>query len=115
MSCPADIVIKDATGNKLRVIWNHPVATDNSGNTPKVTSNKQPGFEFPVPSSYEVIYQATDKSTYSNSSYCSFRINIECKYFRNWGKTGERTGVGEVGGGGDRVARCGARKVGLLM
>ena len=96
MSCPADIVFNEATGNELRVSWNLPVATDNSGNPPEVTSNKQPGSLFLVPSSYEVTYKATDQT--GNFSYCSFRITINCKYFRNWGKRGGATRVGEVGG-----------------
>lgn len=96
MFCPADIVINDATGNELRVNWNPPVATDNSGNTPAIRSNNQPGSLFLVPGSYEITYKATDQA--GNFSYCSFRITIECKYFRNWGKRGGGTRVGEVGG-----------------
>ena len=100
MSCPADIVFNNvtATDNKIRVNWKAPVVTDNSGNVPIVMSNMQPGSWFVAPGSYEVTYDAADQSGNKNVN-CSFRITLECKYFRNW----------------DRVAWCGGSKVGLVM
>ena len=97
MSCPADIVVNNATENIIRVNWKLPVFTDNSGNVSEVITNMQPGFQLTVPGSYEVIYTATDKTGNKNKN-CSFRITLECKYFKNWGKRGGRTRVREVGG-----------------
>ena len=92
MYCPADIVVNNATKDKIRVNWKLPVVTDNSGNLPAVISNMQPGTDLTVPGSYEVAYQATDQTGNKNVN-CSFRITLECKYFKNWGKRGGGTRV----------------------
>ena len=99
VSCPADIVFNNvtATENQIRVNWKAPVITDNSGNLPIVMSNMQPGSWFVAPGSYQVTYKAADQSGNENAN-CSFRITLECKYFRNWGKRGGATRVGGVGG-----------------
>lgn len=97
MYCPADIVVNNATKDKIKVNWKLPVVTDNSGNLPAVISNMQPGTDLTVPGSYEVAYQATDQTGNKNVN-CSFRITLECKYFKNWGKRGGGTRVREVGG-----------------
>ena len=111
MSCPADIVDNNATKDKIRVSWKLPVVTDNSGNIRTVISNMQPGTELTVPGSYEVTYEATDHAGNRNVN-CSFRITLERKYFKNWGKGAEEQGCGKWG---DGVARCRGSKVGLVM
>ncbi|CAH3018717.1 unnamed protein product, partial [Porites evermanni] len=78
VSCPADIVVNNATENIIRVNWKLPVFTDNSGNVSEVITNMQPGFQLTVPGSYEVIYTATDKTGNKNKN-CSFRITLEFK------------------------------------
>ena len=75
--CPSDITIDDATTTELRVHWQRPTATDNSGVIPVVHSNKQSGQYFDVPGSYEVLYTATDE--YGNTATCSFRITLKRK------------------------------------
>ena len=92
VSCPADIVWKNGTGNIARVNWDAPVVTDNSGADPSVNSNRQPGSFFTVPGSYEVTYKAVDQGGNENGN-CSFRIILECKYFSNWGNGAEEPGV----------------------
>ena len=76
--CPSDITIDDATAAEVRVNWQEPTATDNSGVVPVVYSNKQSGQYFDVPGSYEVLYKATDES--ENTATCSFRITLKRKY-----------------------------------
>ena len=76
--CPSDITIDDATTTEVRVNWQKPTATDNSGVEPLVYSEKQIGQFFNVPGSYEVQYTATDKSL--NTATCSFRITLSRKY-----------------------------------
>ena len=76
--CPSNITIDDATTTQVRVTWQVPTATDNSGVVPLVFSNKQSGQYFDVPGSYEVQYTATDES--GNTATCSFRITLSRKY-----------------------------------
>ena len=76
--CPSDITIDDATTTEVRVYWQEPTATDNSGVEPAVYSNKQSGHYYAVPASYEVLYKATDQS--GNTATCSFRITLKRKY-----------------------------------
>ena len=76
--CPSDITIDDATTYDLKVNWQEPKATDNSGVLPTVYSNKQSGQFFDVPGSYEVLYIARDES--GNTATCSFRITLKRKY-----------------------------------
>ena len=76
--CPTDISIGNATGSEIRVNWDRPVCTDNSGNPPIVTSNRQSGSQFVVPSSSEVLYTVRDDA--NNENFCSFRITIESEY-----------------------------------
>ena len=79
--CPSDIAIDNATTLEFRVNWQEPTATDNSGVSPSVTSNRQSGELFVVPSSNEVLYTATDAS--GNEATCSFRIKLTRKYGAN--------------------------------
>ncbi|KAL9973471.1 hypothetical protein ACROYT_G019936 [Oculina patagonica] len=76
-NCPSDIVVDDATTSEMRVNWQQPTVTDNSGVPPSVTSNKAPGSLFSVPGSYEIIYTATDGS--GNLATCSFTITLKVK------------------------------------
>ena len=62
----------------LRVNWQEPTATDNSGVLPSVSSISRSGDLFAVPGSYEVVYTAKDES--GNEATCSFRITLKRKY-----------------------------------
>ena len=75
--CPSDI-IDNATTYELRVYWQEPTATDNSGVVPSVSSTRRSGSFFAVPSSSEVLYIAKDES--GNEATCSFRITLKRKY-----------------------------------
>ena len=79
--CPSDIAIDNVTTAEFRVNWQEPTVTDNSGVLPSVTSNRQSGVRFVVPSSTEVLYTATDAS--GNEATCSFRITLKRKYGAN--------------------------------
>ena len=79
--CPSDIVIDDATTAEVRVNWQQPTVTDNSGVSPSVTSTRRSGESFAVPGSYDVLYQAEDAS--GNKATCSFRITLKRKYAAN--------------------------------
>ena len=76
--CPSDITIDDATTLEIRVNWQEPTATDNSGVLPSVSSISRSGDLFAVPGSYEVVYTAKDES--GNEATCSFRITLKRKY-----------------------------------
>ena len=76
--CPSDIAIDDATTSSVRVHWQRPTVTDNSGVEPRVTSTRPPGDIFDVPGSYVVQYVAEDAS--GNQATCSFRITLKRKY-----------------------------------
>ena len=76
--CPSDITIDDATTTEVRVNWQEPTVTDNSGVDPVVYSNKLSGQSFAVPGLYEVLYTAKDES--GNEATCSFRITLKRKY-----------------------------------
>ena len=66
------------TAPDVRVYWQKPTVTDNSGVSPTVSSSRQSGEIFPVPGSYEVLYNAIDAS--ENKATCSFRITLKSKY-----------------------------------
>ena len=78
--CPSDITIDDATTTAVRVNWQEPAATDNSGVKPSVSSTRRSGDLFAVPSSSEVWYTAKDES--GNEATCSFRVTLKRKYTR---------------------------------
>ena len=66
------------TSLNVRVNWQQPTVTDNSGVTPSLSFNRPSGDNFLVPGSYEVLYKATDES--GNEATCSFRITLKSKY-----------------------------------
>ena len=76
--CPSDITRDDATTTEVRVSWQEPTVTDNSGVDPVVYSSRRNGEYFDVPGSYEVVYTARDDS--GNEATCSFRITLKRKY-----------------------------------
>ncbi|KAJ7352850.1 hypothetical protein OS493_033392 [Desmophyllum pertusum] len=75
-NCPSDINIDNATSSTIRVNWERPTCTDNSGIPPIVTSNKQSGALFAAPSTAEVLYTVSDDGGNENKN-CSFRITIK--------------------------------------
>lgn len=84
VDCSADIVIDNTTEPQIRVNWDKPTCTDNSGKNPAISSNRVSGDLYDVPGSYEVKYTAID--TYLNKNEnCSFRITLESKYFMGLG------------------------------
>ena len=76
--CPSDVAIDNVTESTLRVHWQRPTVTDNSGVEPSVTSTRPSGDIFEVPGSYEVVFVAKDSS--GNQATCSFRITLKRKY-----------------------------------
>ena len=77
-TCPDDIVMDDVTTTEIRVNWQQPTATDNSGKPPALSSNRPPGDLFAVPGSYEIQYTAIDDA--GNVATCSFRVALTRKY-----------------------------------
>ena len=75
--CPSDILVVDLTENEVRVNWNRPVATDNSGVLPTLDCNYLSGERFSVPGVYEVVCTAVDES--QNIAKCAFRITLQRK------------------------------------
>ena len=75
--CPSKITIDNATTLQIRVYWQEPTATDNSGVLSSVTSTRRSGDIFSVPGTYEVLYTAKDES--GNEAICSFRITLRRK------------------------------------
>jgi len=75
--CPTDILIDNATGLEMHINWQQPIASDNSGVPPSLSSNRQPGEPFSVPGSYQIVYKAVDGS--GNEATCSFRITVQSK------------------------------------
>ena len=88
VGCSADIVIDNVTETPpIRVNWDRPTCTDNSGKNPVISSNRNVGDEFDVPGSYEVKYIATDPmDALLKNENCSFRITLESKYFTGLGR-----------------------------
>ena len=70
--------MNDLTSTYVKVSWQNPTVTDNSGESPVIFSNWQPGALFDVPGSYEVLYEARDES--GNKATCSFRITLKREY-----------------------------------
>ena len=75
--CPGDILIDNATEVQMRIYWQQPYASDNSGVPPAIYSNRQAGALFSVPGSYEIVVKAVDGS--GNEATCSFRITLQSK------------------------------------
>ena len=76
--CPSDILFDNLTEREKRVTWQHPIASDNSGDLPALWSNRQPGELFSVPGEYQVVYTAVDGSNNVDSS-CTFQITLKRK------------------------------------
>ena len=74
--------MENVTILELRVNWQRPICSDNSGIPPYVTASRQSGDLFSVPGEYEVQYHVKDESdnTYQG---CSFRITLKSKFI-NW-------------------------------
>jgi hypothetical protein len=71
-NCPSNIV-QTATSANTTVTWTAPTATDNCGPV-NVTSNKNPGDQFPTGAT-EVTYSATDGKG-NTSAPCTFTVTI---------------------------------------
>ena len=78
--CPTDITVENATGSEVRVNWDRPICTDNSGVLPRVSSNRESGSNFAVPSFSQVQYYVSD----GNLEYtgCNFRVTVLGGYYR---------------------------------
>lgn len=68
----------EAPQRQVRVNWERPIFTDNSGIPVKVSSDKLSGDLFDAPGSYEVSYTASDSSGNTNKD-CTFRITLKRK------------------------------------
>ena len=75
VSCPRNLLLSYAERGAFSALvnWTNPVATDNSGLTPKVTSN------FPSPQkfsqgSHVITYTAVDQS--GNKAICIFKVKV---------------------------------------
>ncbi|KAL9973280.1 hypothetical protein ACROYT_G019711, partial [Oculina patagonica] len=78
-SCPAGIDLEvTVTTSELRIQWDRPVCSDNSGVPPIIASNFQSGQLFSVPSSTLVQYTVRDSSDNVYND-CSFRITLKVK------------------------------------
>ncbi|XP_020602922.1 sushi, von Willebrand factor type A, EGF and pentraxin domain-containing protein 1-like [Orbicella faveolata] len=75
--CPGDIV-REELKRRVRVNWERPICSDNSGRWPTVLANRQSGDLFDVPGSYHIQYTLNDMAdnVYRN---CSFRITLKVK------------------------------------
>ncbi|XP_033112570.1 hyalin-like, partial [Anneissia japonica] len=73
--CPDDISNNSDPGERTHsVVWQVPIAEDNSGNQPHVVSNFNPGDYFIIGVT-TVLYKATDEDRNPNET-CSFLIEI---------------------------------------
>ena len=80
--CPTDILIDNATVSQVRVTWDKPECTDNSGVPPSVSSNRQSGDLFSVPGSFAIVYNVTDGDNINTN--CSFKIVLESECSTCW-------------------------------
>ena len=74
---PSAIFIDNATELQMRVYWQQPIASHNSGVPPSLSSNRKPGELFSVPGSYEIVYKAVDGS--GNEVTCSFLVTLKSR------------------------------------
>ena len=73
--CPFDQTLDTQPGQSTSVaLWQHPLATDNSGKKPNITCDPQSRSNFPIGETL-VMCEAVDSS--GNNNTCSFQINIE--------------------------------------
>ena len=68
--------MREETTREVRVTWNRPTCSDNSGIPPSIESNRQNGAPFIVPGLYEIQYVARDQAGNVNKN-CSFRITLK--------------------------------------
>ncbi|XP_067041700.1 uncharacterized protein [Acropora muricata] len=75
VSCPRSLLLSYAEKGTFSALvnWTNPVATDNSGLTPKVTSNFQSPQTFSV-GNHVITYTAEDKS--GNKATCTFTVKV---------------------------------------
>ena len=75
LSCPASPLLAYAERDKFTALvnWTEPVATDNSGVAPTVTSNYQSPQIFSQ-GTHVIIYTAVDQS--GNSATCTFQVQV---------------------------------------
>ncbi|XP_071488833.1 hyalin-like [Diadema antillarum] len=74
IGCPADITrTLTLEQNTVQVFWTAPTASDNSGNTPTITSNFAPGDSFGL-GEWRVVYTVADEA--GNSVQCTFTITV---------------------------------------
>jgi hypothetical protein len=71
--CPTDIVKTDVTGTGTTVTWTAPTAIDNCDGAVTMTSNKNPGDNFPLGVTV-VRYEAKD--SHGNIGVCEFRVGV---------------------------------------
>ena len=81
--CPKDIVREEKV-SLIRVNWERPVFSDNSGVLPSVSSSFQPGATFRVPGNYKNTYAAKDQS-YNENKNCTFRIILKSESYNEVG------------------------------
>jgi len=75
--CPKDIVREEKV-SQIRVNWERPVFSDNSGVLPSISSSFQAGATFRVPGNYKNTYSARDRSGNENKN-CTFKIILKSK------------------------------------
>ena len=68
--------MREEKASKLRVNWDLPVFSDNSGVPPSISSSFQSGATFWVPGNYKNTYTAMDQSENENKN-CTFRIILK--------------------------------------
>ena len=75
VSCPRSLLLSYAEKGTFSALvnWTNPVATDNSGLTPKVTSNFQSPQTFSQ-GNHVITYTAEDKS--GNKATCTFTVKV---------------------------------------
>ena len=78
VTCPASSFLAYAERGRFsaQVNWTEPVATDNSGVSPAVTSNYQPPQELSQ-GIHVIIYTAVDQS--GNTAICDFTVKVAGK------------------------------------
>lgn len=75
--CPGDIV-REGLERQVRVNWEHPHCSDNSGSWPAIAINRHTGSIFNVPGLYHIHYAVSDFANNVNRN-CSFTIILKVK------------------------------------
>ena len=77
LMCPPNQTIEtDFNMPSAKVVWNDPVATDNSNLTPTVTCNVENGSHFEIGNA-QVVCQAVDQA--GNQAICAFIVEVKGK------------------------------------